>query len=70
MSNMQNKLFHFANQPAWTAYDCNLLRSFHVKPPARPQEEITRPPLFVGLTVFMTGIGFLAVCVAHLIVNF
>jgi hypothetical protein len=30
---MLNKLFRLADQPAWTAYDCNLLRSFHIKPP-------------------------------------
>jgi hypothetical protein len=67
---MLNKLFHLADQPAWTAYDCNLLRSFRIKPPARPQKEMGCPPLYVGLTLFITGIGFLALCVAHLIASF
>jgi hypothetical protein len=67
---MLNKLFHFADQPAWTAYDCNLLRSFHIKPPGRPQEEIDRPPLYIGLTLFIPGVGFLALWVARLIADF
>jgi hypothetical protein len=67
---MLDKLFHLAEQPAWTAYDCNLLRSFHIKPPAEPQEEMGRPPLYIGLTLFITGVGFLALCVARLVADF
>jgi hypothetical protein len=64
---MLNELFH---QPAWTAYDCNLLQSFHIEPPARPRQEIARPHFYVGLTMIVTGVGFLGLCVAHLIANF
>jgi hypothetical protein len=64
---MLNNLFH---RPAWTAYDCNLLESFHIKPPFRPQEETDPPLLYVGLTMVVTGVGFLALCFAHLIANF
>jgi hypothetical protein len=63
---MLNKLF---DRPPWTAYDCNLLQSFHIKPPARPPEKMDRPALYVGLTMVVTGFGFLALCVAHLIAN-
>jgi hypothetical protein len=67
---MHYKLSRSADQPAWTAYDCILLRSFHIKPPTRLEEEITRTSLYVGLTMVITGVGFLALCVAHLIANF
>jgi hypothetical protein len=67
---MLNRLFHLAHRTAWTAYDCNLLRSFHIEPPARPQEEIARTPFYVGLTMVVTGVGFLALCVARLTANF
>jgi len=64
---MLNKLFHLADQPAWTAYDCNLLQSFHIKPPAQLHGKLARPTLYIGLTMVVTGVGFLALCVARLI---
>jgi hypothetical protein len=61
---MHKKLSHL------TAYDCNFLRSFHIKPPARPRADMARTPFYVGLTMVITGVGFLALCAAHLIANF
>lgn len=61
---MHKKLSHL------TAYDCNFLRAFNIKPPARPQKEIARASFYVGLTMVVSGVGFLTLCVAHLIANF
>jgi hypothetical protein len=67
---MLNKLFYLADRPAWTAYDCKLLQSFHIKPPAKPKEEMGRPHFYIGLTMVITEVGFLTLCVARMIANF
>jgi hypothetical protein len=66
---MLNELFYSADQPAWTAYDCRFLGTFHIKSPTQLEEEIARTPLYVGRTMVITGTWFLALYVARLIAN-